>query len=227
MKENSGNGSPCPSPEALAKSLQTELSAGERETLIDHVLACPECRVRFDVLREVQAEIRANQSHFRSLAAQSRRELRAARRKALRSDPARIRPGLPRRAWGFAAAGLLLVLIGVTAYSVLFNQSPFKFSRKSADQTLTVLPPILLSDGKTMLLRWEAVPGVDKYQLSVVDEALNPLIEEFGTAARAYVFYLDRHPGVLDPGKTFLLTVQAYDDDGMTIAKASKLFSIR
>ena len=66
----------CPSDEALVRFFRREAGRAEIEALADHVRRCPRCRVRFEALRLVEAEVLSRREEFLGLARKSLGERR-------------------------------------------------------------------------------------------------------------------------------------------------------
>jgi hypothetical protein len=123
--------------------------------------------------------------------------------------------------WSFAGAALLLILAGAATYSVLSPGSFFPSFRGSGNRTIKLRPPLVLSDGKTILFRWEPYPEADNYYFYFIDDHLNIIRD----ASHAVGFILDteKYPSVR-PGKAYTWSVEAHNDAGWTIAKAEATF---
>lgn len=219
-RKSNGGWSPCPSPETLAKFFRNELSDGERESLIDHLLVCPECRAKIEVLDEIRQDVRARKRDFRNLVRRSRREARLARG---RQTSALGR--FPRRTRAWAAAALLFAAAGAVTYSVFSSRAPIRVVRSAGGEAMTLRRPLVLSDGKTILFRWETPPGGENYWFRLIDDSLNDIVPKTSLKTALYVLHMEKLATRIVPGKTYIWTVEAFDDMTKFIARSEAVFA--
>lgn len=219
-RKSNGGWSPCPSPETLAKFFRNELSDGERESLIDHLLVCPECRAKIEILGEIRRDVRTRKRDFRNLARRSRDEGRLARRRQAGGSSRR-----PRWTWAWAAAACLVVAAGAVTYSVLSPRSPIRAVRSAGGEAVKLRPPLILSDGKTILFRWETPPGGEAFYFRLIDDHLNDLVPRINLDSPLYILHMEKLATMFVPGKTYIWTVEVTDDLSKIIARSEAMFT--
>jgi hypothetical protein len=130
-----------PAPDAIAALARREGSEEERLATLDHVMACPECRRDFDLLRAVE-------------------------RAGVESGAAGRTAG--RRSWLMPAALAASVLLAVGIGRTVLVPSEGT-TRGDADALVLVRPDREAAAGDSLAFTWRAVPGASRYELELLD----------------------------------------------------------
>lgn len=137
-----GEGGEHPAPEAIAALVGREGPEEARLATLDHVMACPECRRDFDLLRAVE-------------------------RAGVESGAA-ARPG-GRRSWFMPAALAASVLLAVGVGRVALRSDGGDTTRGGGDAVELVQPGPEAAAGDAITFSWHAVPGASRYELELLD----------------------------------------------------------
>ncbi len=207
----------CPTDEALARFFGRTADRDEVEACADHIRACPRCRLRLEALQAVESELAARLGEFVPLA---RRSLNAQRATA----------GVPpaaRRRWAPAAAAALLLVTAAAGVLLVLRpagRTP-EILRSGRLSPLSLIEPKGTLAQAPTAFRWSAVRGADGYFFELFDEALETVIPKFKVTDLGITLTPDQRAG-LRPGRTYIWSVEAYGDDGITIEIARQSFVI-
>jgi hypothetical protein len=213
----------CPSREAFEKAFRTDATTADREALIDHVRVCAPCRAKWDVLRELKREMASRGEAFDALAAASRKELEAGCRKP---NAPSLSPFLEMRPRFAAAAGLVLVL--ALAATFLFGPLARRSAvyRDGEPAEIEMIAPHGVVDGFPTEFRWKPLPDADMYFFELIDDRLTTIIPETGNKDNSIslpVGYESR----FQKGRTYIWSIKATNDAGLTIGTSQQSFTIR
>lgn len=190
----------CPESELLAALATGEVQAGEREALLAHLEACPDC------VTELAAAAAATE-----LIAETQPRAVAPRLKARRFSS--------RRGWLRLAAALILVAGGLVTYRVL-EAPPAELRGESP--VWTVVPAHESELGRAPReLRWEALSDALQYDVELFDAAFSSLARSGALSEPRFVLPVELR---LLPGATYFWRVEA---KGARRDEASPVFSFR
>jgi hypothetical protein len=206
---------PCPNRDEFEKFFLNKAGFKARERLLDHVRACPSCRVRFEVLLETSREILAREADFAVLASDSLDELAA--------RPAPLRRWTARR---FAAAASAALVVGAALLFLLLRapQAQGPLRGLSAEPRLALSPRGTVQ-AAPRVLRWKALDGATSYIVEIIDDRLSAVLartEVRETSLQLPADAFDR----LRAGRTYVWSVEAKDDQALTIGAAQAYFEI-
>ena len=209
----------CPQRDAFEKFFLNDAGRAEREALADHVRVCPNCRARFDMLRELGADVRARRAEFLALAAASARELAAI-------DGEKGAAGA--RRWAPIAATVILVIAAAAASFLVFGrrESSAGALRNRGAAHLRLISPAGRQVRIPKVFRWSAVPGADSYFFELINNDLETVISSTQVFAPAFT-----PPAAtlakLRNDRTYIWSVEARGDDGLKIESSQQSFDIR
>ena len=222
----------CPRKEEFLRFFSNEMNPDEKESFVDHAYSCPDCRIKLEVLvplsrelREKSAEIdcvaftATEQKEFKKLCKARLRELKKAKRPAFRLIPRRVFAGV------LVGASALLVLF--VAYRFLFvTSAPGNIARNTTGEKVQLIEPKGSITGPPSDFAWKPYQGADVYIFKLVDEDLRTLVDRKPTYTPSYAL----PEGIkkqLEPGKKYLWSVEALDDDNQKIAFTQEFFVIK
>jgi len=217
----------CPSRNTFVGAMMREIDKNDREAFFSHVSVCPECRLKFGALAELEAELEAKKSLIPEvgLSAAEERALRRVGRQRWRELSGRgirlIPPPLCLPA-AAVAAGLVLILLGY--YFFIRIPSSDQALRGKQSQQIGLLEPGEKCKRTPEVFRWTDVEGRDGFLVTIIDDELNTIFSEGvkESELRLPVEVRDK----LERGKTYLWTVEATDEDHKLLATASRYFEI-
>ena len=206
----------CPDQTMFVRVLRRTAGRREREKLIDHILVCPVCRAKFDVLWGVASDP----------------ELKAlVERKAHGGRPGREnRRGFLLR-WISAGAALVVVLTAAAYFSGVFSSAPLY--RGHNPFGLKLISPGRIVSAPPAFFEWTPATKGDSYRLILVDEDLNTVWNGEESEQWVYTDVTCRMyvpPEILkrlERGKSYVWSVQALDDNGVVFTRESRAFTIR
>jgi|GEM_PF-6964521 len=222
----------CPDHAALARAFFGEAGGAEQEALARHVLRCPRCRLKLDVLRQLHrelgpvleklpedAEIESALDMFQEAAKSRHKNISV--RKAKPAGPRFL--GVPLLAFAGALAVFLIAIGAVTLSRGRFAFSPL---RKASVMDIRMIEPVGSTRGRPEIFRWAKVAGADSYEFVLIDENLNTI----HTAKASYVPELVIPLAVgnqLERGKVYVWEVKARDDNDALLRSGKGSFTIR
>jgi hypothetical protein len=133
---------PCPKPEELLALARREGSEEHRLAVLDHVMACSECRRELDLLRAIA---KAGESSTGGSLAKTQWQ--------------RLAP--------LALAASILLAVGI-GLGIRRTEAP-DVSRGAAQALVLVAPLTEADPGRPVTFVWKAVPGALRYRLEVLD----------------------------------------------------------
>ena len=214
---------PCPDEHTIAAYVDATLAADSRGGIETHLADCAHCLALVGLLS------RERESHATESASESA---------IVRADaPVRpkARPGSGARAvpqWAVAAVIVIAVaaLIRVTQplgpTGGAMDESDTRTTRSTAANSpgLTLLSPDPGADvdAGQLTVRWTSVPGTRYYDVRIVTEAGDVIIEEHvgGTEWRL------SNPAVLQPGAEYFVHVDAFIADDKTVSSEHVAFRV-
>ena len=232
----------CPPREKFEKFFRSESRPSSGRRLVDHTLDCPACRIRFDVLREVSAEIHGRLPEFEGLAAASLDEARALRQGTGLGGGI----GLPGNAWspcrrlktagkagrrftwsmpGAVVTAILLVIAGTAAFLVVQHRVSENTVRGRADTSLRLIYPRGVVAATPDVLRWSRAAGAELFFIELVDDRLSIILPRMATEADFFKLPAEV-AGRLEKGRIYIWSIEAFDDLNRKIATDQVDFQI-
>ncbi len=224
----------CPDQEALITAYLGEARGPEKDALARHVLHCPRCRLRLDILRHVHREFEAKIDALTdgtdgeaSLA--DLREVAKARMKELRFW--RARPAR-RRFWGIPVpvftAGVFTLLVMASAAAVMISRGYLghRVLREGSPVHIRLIEPIGKVSRAPESFRWQPVIGAKSYTLTLIDEDLNTIFSGTSRYVAQIVVPLTLR-NRLERGSVYVWEVKALDDSSALLSTAKGSFAIR
>ena len=177
-----------------------EASVRDKDQLVAHVMNCPRCRKKFQVMRQVQSELKAMD------------RVPADRPSSFRCSHKLI-----------AVCGSALLLAGV-AFFLLEHKRDMGYRGDRGEKLVLTEPKEILARPPS-LFKWTPVKGVDGYNFKLVDEDLNTILRSGSRTTQ--IVLTDAVRAKLVRGKTYVWTVEARDDESRVLDSASSSFEIR
>lgn len=190
----------CPSDETFVRAFMNESSLKEKEKLVTHVMRCPQCWRRYQVMRQLRTDLKG---------------LEAAPEKTVFSWR------LSRRL--VAVVGSAVVLLAVGFFLLKFEKRAAY--RGNGAGRLVLLEPARLVHNPPSVFKWTAVKGADDYAFKLIDEELNTL-QTSGSKFTELTLSADL-ASKLVRGKTYVWTIEAYDDKSRVLDVSSKSFELK
>lgn len=164
----------CPDPKQLVSLLRSELPRKKAGKIVDHVLACPDCREEFKFLVKV---LRAEKNLIDELERWLKEKSSSP---SVERAPASFRAkrwlavlrGWPWPAVSVAAAGFVVV---ISILFILVFRHPERYRADSTARVALLEPVDQKISLSSPLFRWKSVPGADSYMLQLFDQNLKPI----------------------------------------------------
>jgi glutaredoxin len=217
----------CPADGVFIRAFLGRSATAEKEILTKHAAVCPQCLRKYDVLSELEAELKAREMDIEEkyLSGKEMKALQKMARERLRKLGGRpVRPLLKSQASVGVALGLSLVLI-VLGYILLVKDSSHKLVlRGIPGQELQLIKPHgMLKDAPEVFV-WTEVKGREAFVLMLVDEELNMVYKTKLSTPRAHL--PSEVKKSLVKGKSYLWTVEALDKECAVLASDYLAFEI-
>ena len=221
----------CPDHEALVRAFLGEAGGAEQEALARHVLRCPSCGLKLDILRQIRREVSPIMEGLPDEAEttgtfEAFQELANSRLRQIRVKTAK--PGGSRflKAPFLAAAAALTIFIAVGAILLFRGHPAFGPLRKASGLEVRLVEPLGKLHSRPEVFRWSKVADADSYDFVLIDENLN-------TVYRAAIFFVAELAipktveNRLERGKVYVWEVQARDDKSAVLCRGKGTFTIR
>lgn len=216
----------CPDTEIFIKAFLKELSLEEKEKLIDHILTCGKCRMKFEAMRKLSNELSkfkedfegenfsdSEEKEFRKMATKRIRELRREeKRKFFHLIPAR---------YIIAAAGLLIVIVGYFLVSKFQQNEVYREGEKGG---LRLIEPVGKISKPPTVFIWTAPERVDNYTFELIDDELN--VVHLALAYEGKVTLPENVRKKLYRGKIYIWKIEAFDVFYRKLGSNQKHFEI-
>ncbi len=217
----------CPAENVFLQAFLDVSAAAMKEDLAKHAAVCPRCLRKFNVLIELEAELKGQEKRIDDKAL-SRKEMNALEnmaRQRLRDLTSHLtRPFLKSRAGVGVALGVSLVL-AVLGYLLLErNSSPQLVLRGVPGQELLLIKPRGTLKEAPAVFAWTEVKGREAFIFVLVDEELNTVYRAKLYAPRAHLPAAVKDN--LVKGKKYLWTVEAQDKECGILASDYLSFEI-
>jgi hypothetical protein len=220
----------CPTPEKLIKAFQGEMSLSERTSVLRHVVECPDCARKTELLQSLRLELKDKVDNLaRSLDRDALADgspgpvgLRrlAGRSRAHHSEKSRFR-GMAWKLAASAAALLVCFSAGYLLWKSLHRESGI---RSAGSASLVLLRPLGLIAEPPGYLEWTPVRKADIYHVRLTDTDLRVILEESPRTTR-FLIPADRIRS-FRRGVSYTWAVTAYDDSNNILDKISGTFII-
>ena len=189
-----------PSPEDVLALAQRTLPETRRLALLDHVMACPDCRAEFDMLRAIEAAGGERSAQVRPL------------------------PSAWRRMAPLAIAASLALVVGTEGWRRFSDGREDAQVMRGDGSGLTVVSPAgEIAPGDPLTFAWHPVPGARRYDLEVLNADGNVV---FSAETRDTVVTGARPETVL-PGAEYRWWVRAVLEDGAQPRSDPRAFRVR
>lgn len=190
----------CPADETFVKAFLNESGLKERERLVTHIMACPRCQKKFQVMRQLREELKALD----------------------------LVPVKSAHAWRFnqrlvAVLGSAVIVIAASFFLLRLEKKPVY--RGNGSGKLVLLEPAGFIQKPPSVFTWTPIKGADTYEIRIIDEELNTILAS-GTKDTELLLSKDTLSKLVR-GKTFVWTIKAYDDESRVLDTTSGSFEIR
>lgn len=176
-----------------------EADLKEKEILISHVLDCPRCRKKFYVMQQLQKEVRTINIP-----------------REVRHSTFRINQTVA------VLAGALLFLVAAIFFLIKLDKSPAY--RGDGFGVVVLIAPEGTLKNPPAAFSWRPKKGTDAYSFRLVDDDLNTILATGGVQTKLSLGESVRSK--LIRGRSYIWTIEAFDDQGKKIASGSKSFKI-
>ena len=216
----------CPDNETIINAFLEKSGLNEKERIIDHMLTCRSCSMKFDILIRLEKEIydsgilpdeteedKSQYSEFREAVKKKLKEIRSAKRPSTFGF-------IPKKHLA-AAAALIVIIAGYFAYTNLINPN---IVRNDRGTSLILLEPAGELKEPPLFFKWKDLGQADNYDIKIIDENLNIIARLNGYPSMTVP---EEIRSQLKPGITYIWIVEARDNEDYVIAEAQKHFVIR
>lgn len=187
-----------PSPEDVLALAQGSLPESRRLALLDHVMACSDCRAEFDMLRAIETAGGERTAQVRPL------------------------PSAWRRMAPLAIAASLALVVGTEGWR-RSRDGGDEVMRGDANGVRVVSPAGEVAPGAPLTFAWHSVPGARRYDLEVLNADGNVV---FSAETRDTVVTGAR-PETILPGAEYRWWVRAVLEDGAQPRSEPRAFRVR
>jgi hypothetical protein len=217
----------CPTEGVFLQAFLGGTATAEKENLAKHASVCPRCLRKFNVLIELEAELKAREKDIddKSLSKKETEALAKMARQRLRGLSGRAsRPFIRSRANVGLALGVSLVLAVLGYFLLLRNSSPKVVLRGVPSQELQLIKPRGILKEVPEVFAWTEVKGRRTFIFTLVDEELNLIYKTNLSTPQAHLPAEVKDN--LVKGKTYLWTVEAQDKGCSVLASDYLAFKI-
>ncbi|MFQ6118794.1 MAG: hypothetical protein ACE5KE_02790 [Methanosarcinales archaeon] len=214
----------CPDKEVFIKAFLNEIGLEEKEKLINHILICNKCRLKFDVMKQVSNKLREKigdfegeefseeeSKQFKKIATQRIKEVKRPEI-FFRFVPAKILA---------IAAGLLIIIAG---YFLISKFPKREIYREVGKGELRLKEPIGKISTPPAIFRWSALKEADFYKFELIDSELNTIWTKTVHINKVKL------PGnirqKLKKAETYICKVEAFDDKHNKLDSDFRYFEI-
>lgn len=217
----------CPAEGVFLQAFLGESAAAEKENLAKHAAVCPRCLRKFNVLIELEAELKAREKDIedKSLSRKEMEALEKMARQRLRDLSGRPpRPFYKSPASVGIALGVSLVMAALGYFLLVRNSSPKLVLRGVPSQELQLIKPRGMLKEAPEVFAWTEVKGREAFIFMLVDEELNMVYRTKLSTPQAHLPAEVKDN--LSKGKTYLWTVEAQDKERGVLASDYLAFEI-
>ena len=218
----------CPEEEIFIKAFLNEISLEEKEKLINHILICQKCKLKFEVMKQLSNELRKRREDFEEekFSASEEKQFRKMakqRIKELKGEEKRIFFRFVSVKYVAITAGLLFIIVG---YFLIYKFHQKEVYRGGEKAELRLLEPIGKISKPPSVFIWTSLKEAEGgyYKFKLIDDELNTIWE---TGVKSNKIILPENiRKKLKKGKTYIWEVEAFSDDDRKIDSKSKYFEI-
>jgi hypothetical protein len=224
----------CPENEVLISAFLKKGTLEEQERLIDHVLACQKCKLKFDALKQISNQLSTFKEEFEGekLSTREEGEFRRTARQRIRELSEKQKISffrlLPARYLAIAAAALLIVIAGYLLITKLQQRDVYREGERGE---FRLIEPVGVITEVPSVFTWTYHGEADNYFFQLIDDELNIVFTKT----------IDLTEGVYEPkatlsegekkkllrGKTYIWEVEARDLFHKKIISDRKHFEIK
>jgi len=218
----------CPDNEKLINSFLKKGGLEEKERLIDHILACQICKLKFDALKQISIQLGTFTDEFEGdrLSTSEEQEFRKMARLRIRELNKKQKmpflQSLPARYLAMVAAALLIVIAGYFLITKLQQRDVY---REGESGEFRLIEPVGTITEVPSVFIWTPYEEADNYLFRVIDDELNIIIRKGAFEAKTTLSEDEKKK--LLKGKTYIWEVKAQDLFHKEIISDRKHFEIR
>jgi len=224
----------CLENEVLISAFLKKGTLEEQERLIDHVLACQKCKLKFDVLKQISNQLSAFKEEFEGekLSTREEEEFRRMAEQRIRelSEKQKISffRSRPSRYLAAVAAALLIVIAGYFLISKLQQRDVY---REGEREEFRLIEPVGVITEVPSVFIWTPYEEADNYFLRLIDDELNIVltksIDLIKDVYEPKATLSEDEKKKLLRGKTYIWEVEARDVFHKKIISDRKYFEIK
>jgi len=208
----------CPSDETLTKAFQNDLSKRKKDNLVDHIFNCPRCRIKFEALTKIQAELKLIENNIIEKNSPSINQL-------VTSEKTRSRK-IPYFRYSYIVSTALLFVLAVgIGYLLLHQKENRPVLRDNGSAAFELIEPKGKLTSIPSKFTWTRIPGADSFCFKMIDEDLNTIINRTAYSNQYILTNVER--GRIKRKKIYLWSVAGMNDSGERIGFAQTYFEIR
>ena len=218
----------CPDNEVFIGAFLNEISLEEKEKLINHVLICEKCKLKFEVMKQLSNELKkrrenfekeefsaSEERQFKKMAKQRIKELKGEEKRAFfRFVPVK---------YVTIMVGLLVILGG---YFLIHEFHQKEIFRGEKEEKLMLIEPAGKISRVPSVFKWIALEEAEGgfYTFELIDDELNTI---WTSRIRTNKVVLpDNIRRKLKKGKTYIWKVEAFDDAHNKLDSDANYFEI-
>ncbi len=217
----------CPKDSRLVRFYVEGAGNPRMAAILDHVVRCPRCRLRFDTLIQLKGDIDPKIGEFaRGLDPEvAVRQVRESAREKLGKLGVQNAPGRRRFRLASVTAALAIVVI---AAGLFLSRSFFRpVARiRSPSLVLVLMEPVGTVREAPHVFKWTPVLHAESYSIQMIDESLREVFKS-GTFLITELVVPPEVRASLERGATYVWSVLATDADSNTVASKSGSFTLR
>ncbi len=218
----------CPDEEIFIKAFLNEISLEEKEKLINHVLICEKCKLKFEVMKQLSNELKKRQENFEKeefSASEERQFKKMAKQriKELKGEEKRVFFRFVPVKYVTIMVGLLVILGG---YFLIHEFHQKEIFRGEKEEKLMLIEPVGKISRLPSVFKWIALKEAEGgyYRFQLIDDELNTVWEI--TVENNKIIVPEDIRNKLMKGKVYIWRVEAFDDNDRKIDSGLKYFEI-
>jgi hypothetical protein len=208
----------CPDNETLTKAFQNDLSKRGTDNLVDHVFNCPKCRLKFEALKKIGAELKLIENNIIEKDSPSIDPIPENEKKRSRKI------SYLRYSYIVTTALIFILAIGI-GYLLLHQKENRPVFRDSGPAAFELIEPKGELSSIPSKFLWNRIPDADRFIFRVIDEDLNTIINR-NTYSSQYIL-TNVEMGKISRKKIYLWSVACMNDGDERIGFAQTYFEIR
>ena len=218
----------CPDNEVFVRAFLNEISLEEKEKLINHVLICEKCKLKFEVMKQLSNELKKRRENFEKeefSASEERQFKKMAKQriKELKGEEKRVFFRFVPVKYVTIMVGLLVILGG---YFLIHEFHQKEIFRGEKEEKLMLIEPVGKISRLPSVFKWIALKeaGGGYYRFQLIDHELNTVWEI--TVENNKIIVPEDIRNKLMKGKVYIWRVEAFDDNDRKIDSGLKYFEI-